>query len=107
MDDEREVDDAGQDLPRGKKAKQCEMKARRAAGPSSVCEGANPSLIHRPSPVPPHDNNNIAATSSLLPTTLLIDIDRYTLLYNADSQPLRLEPRHPPVTVPQQTLVVS
>jgi hypothetical protein len=36
---------------------------------------ANPTPVSRP-----YYNNNILATTSLLPTTPLIDIDRYTLL---------------------------
>jgi hypothetical protein len=52
-------------------------------------------------------NNNSLTTTSLLPATPLIDIDRYTLLNNADSQLQRLDSRHPPATVPQQTRAVS
>jgi hypothetical protein len=52
-------------------------------------------------------NNNTLTTTSLLPTVPLIDIDRYTLLNNADLHLQRLDSRHPPATVPQQTRAVS
>jgi hypothetical protein len=64
---------------------------------------ANPTPDSRSS----YNNNILATTTSLLPATPLIDIDRYTLLNNADLHLHPLNPCHPPATVPQQTPSVS